>query len=276
MALSTKNLFHYTNLMALKGILTEGFRFSLVKEELPIINPESGDVLLMMPGLIRHEYTWQIISFCDILIEQIAEHRQQYGTVAIGLSKEWAMSQGISPVRYVHYYTPINLQLFDEATSFLNHSQQYNGVLPFVVQVLKDMGQIPKEFDGKMLVDLDLHSQRVIRELMSTMLKTWSQLYMSGAHFRQYKGPWKDRVAPGDETERVFYDEREWRAAAFDPAPGNLTFKWKDVSHLLLESIEDKEEIIEHLNGLRDRLQIDKNEDVSRKLNLNSDLIIDA
>lgn len=88
MRLSSDFLFHYTRSFdALKKILRNGFRFSLVTESIPYKKSINDNFM---------------ICFCDIRIEQAHEHRNCYGNYAIALTKEWGISNGVSPVRYIH------------------------------------------------------------------------------------------------------------------------------------------------------------------------------
>ena len=43
-----------------------------------------------------------MVCFCDIPLSQISEHTLKYGEYAIGIKKDWAISQGVSPILYVH------------------------------------------------------------------------------------------------------------------------------------------------------------------------------
>lgn len=86
----TSAFFHYTeNVNLLYKIIEEGLRFSFCKESI------SDKVFIGAP----------MISFCDIPITHSEEHREKYGTSAIGLSKEYIISQShkynIAPVTYL-------------------------------------------------------------------------------------------------------------------------------------------------------------------------------
>lgn len=52
-----------------------------------------------------------MVSFCDIPLSQIKDHIRKYGSYGIGLTKEWAKSNRLSPVQYVaadaHYTTSL-------------------------------------------------------------------------------------------------------------------------------------------------------------------------
>lgn len=267
MGLSTKNLFHYTNYNALCEILKDGFHFSKVQEDLPIIDPDSDDPLLAIPQIVRHIFSWQTICFCDIPPDHVADHRNQYGDFALGLSKEWAIFNRIAPVRYVHYYTPYNMKLFDQATGFLSHCQQFGGLIPFIVHVMKTYNRIPPDFDLEhALRDLPKPIHCILAELESNLIETWKLLHMSGGYLRSYKGEWKDRTSPHATTERVFYDEKEWRAVSFDREPSNLTFKWKDISHFIVPDVAAIDPLFKHLVNLQDNLKIDNLDAIKMKI----------
>jgi len=89
MAISSSSIIHFTKTKsALKGILTDNFK---VKYCLETIRAEAADTLYAVP----------MVSFCDIPLSQVKEHIHKYGSYGIGLTKEWAKKQRLSPVQYV-------------------------------------------------------------------------------------------------------------------------------------------------------------------------------
>ena len=58
--------------------------------------------------------------FCDIPLSQISDHVSKYGCYAIGLKKEWAITNGITPVMYVHKES-IPLKNFEEQFNVLQN-----------------------------------------------------------------------------------------------------------------------------------------------------------
>ena len=89
MALSSSTLFHFTNsLDVLYKILEEGFW--------PRYCKETGWRIIGRPPFMT-----PMVSFCDIPLSQIHNHIDYYGNYGIGVTKKWAMENGITPVCYV-------------------------------------------------------------------------------------------------------------------------------------------------------------------------------
>lgn len=89
MAISTNSIIHYTNsLDAIKGILKEGFRIKYCSEKIELGNGSSNAAHPM-------------ISFCDIPLSDSIQHFDAYGRYGIGLSKKWAIENGVNPVLYI-------------------------------------------------------------------------------------------------------------------------------------------------------------------------------
>ena len=42
-----------------------------------------------------------MISFCDIPITLLDEHTNRYGSYGIGLSKDWGIKNGVTPIMYI-------------------------------------------------------------------------------------------------------------------------------------------------------------------------------
>ena len=89
MAISTNSIIHYTgSFKVLASILKEGFRLKYCLEMLHIDDNKSHAAHPM-------------ISFCDIPLSNSAQHFSAYGKYGIGLSKEWAIKNGVNPVIYI-------------------------------------------------------------------------------------------------------------------------------------------------------------------------------
>jgi hypothetical protein len=95
MAISSNTLFHFTNRYdSLINILENYFRPHYCLEDFNVIFPgEPEDNLrLAIP----------MVSFCDIPLSQSQQHLDTYGGYGIGLTKEWAKRNGITPVLYTY------------------------------------------------------------------------------------------------------------------------------------------------------------------------------
>jgi Putative abortive phage resistance protein AbiGi, antitoxin len=101
MMLSSSSLFHYTRShRALLSILEETFRPNFCLEETPF--DEDGSAL---------QNGTPMVCFCDIPLSAAASHMGQYGRYALGLTKEWGTSHGVSPVLYTHGRSPVSTGL---------------------------------------------------------------------------------------------------------------------------------------------------------------------
>ena len=86
----SNTLFHFTkNQDSLKKILLTGFWPRLSLEDVRWYNSEMD--FLALP----------IVCFCDIPLSRINDHVEFYGKYGLGLSKEWAINNGLNPILYV-------------------------------------------------------------------------------------------------------------------------------------------------------------------------------
>jgi hypothetical protein len=94
-------LFHYTKqLTTLVQILEGGFWPRYCPEDFSWL--KGGSPLYILVPLA---------SFCDIPVFLSNDHREAYGNYAIGLSKEWGVEKGLTPVLYINDEGPIAHQL---------------------------------------------------------------------------------------------------------------------------------------------------------------------
>ena len=105
-AISANTLFHFTNrLENLLGILTNEFCPRFCLEDFNFLqkkDAERDDVL---------EWAVPMVCFCDLPLSQLGFHLSVYGDYGIGMSKEWGMKKGISPILYVYQESLFVLQI---------------------------------------------------------------------------------------------------------------------------------------------------------------------
>lgn len=96
MSVSSNSLFHFTpTANYLINILKKGFVpcFSLEKF---VIDSKTK------------EYAIPMICFCDIPLSQVSGHMSIYGQYGIGMSKQWAINNGLNPVIYIQDHSKLN------------------------------------------------------------------------------------------------------------------------------------------------------------------------
>ncbi|WP_339881414.1 abortive infection system antitoxin AbiGi family protein [uncultured Algoriphagus sp.] len=161
--ISANTLFHFTKTLDnIKNILTNNFSPRYCLERIDFLS-QNGKLDLAIP----------MICFCDIPLSQIINHVITYGDYAIGLGKDWAIKNGISPVLYLYNDSRTNRML--------------NSL--FISSARIDM--------VKRLIKKD--------ETFQSSLDFMEFLF----YCKIYKGDmWRDNKLVKKIT---FYDEREWR-----------------------------------------------------------------
>ncbi|CAM2772095.1 abortive infection system antitoxin AbiGi family protein [Rariglobus hedericola] len=89
----TSSLFHFTkNVGTIQSILKNGFWPTLSLEDQTWLN--------------QSHWAFPVVCFCDIPISRLTSHLNYYGNYGIGMSQEWAIEQGLSPVVYINSNSP--------------------------------------------------------------------------------------------------------------------------------------------------------------------------
>ncbi|HDY7662546.1 TPA: hypothetical protein RQJ99_004565 [Vibrio vulnificus] len=85
-------LFHFTkNLSFLKDILTNGFWPRYCLEDANWYSTKEGGYFVAYP----------MVCFCDIPLSRVDQHVNFYGNYGIGVTREWAEANDLSPVIYI-------------------------------------------------------------------------------------------------------------------------------------------------------------------------------
>ncbi len=232
--LSSQYLYHFTpKLEYLAGILSKGFLYRELKEDVPLRGFKS-DPLAQIPELVRHVFSWEAVCFCDIPENALFRHSQQYGEFGIALKKDWGISLGVTPIRYIHHFTPdIDNDVFHTIKSSLQWMAKSNRTFAeMLIQMLVDKGMIEKPTSDELLA-----LPKAVRLLISTVNGEVEPIMrlplMALGLSRAYQGKWFDRVSQ-KWVDRVFYDEKEWRSLKMKPTQPPLKFCIDDVMHIIV------------------------------------------
>ncbi|QHQ25860.1 abortive infection system antitoxin AbiGi family protein [Pectobacterium parvum] len=77
----------------------------------------------------KREFGIPMISFCDIRLSQLEKHTNSYGRFGIGLSKEWAVKNGLNPVVYMS----------DGCSAFDDYNQQLKRLKKIRLRIKKSL-----------------------------------------------------------------------------------------------------------------------------------------
>lgn len=226
--LSSQHLYHFTSeLKTLASILSRGFEHRPIKEDLPLTGYSESP--FSVPDLVRYEFEWPVVCFCDIPEHTIRDHSNQYGKYGLCLKKKWGISKGVTPIRYVHHHTPdIKDDTFYLIQSCLDIMGQSGEGFSRIVA--RSLSEDVSEEEWKAIPN---KIQRIINEVDNVIPKLLEYSFTYLGLMRRYEGNWTDRVTK-NVGQRVFYDEKEWRSLKTSTQQTNLLFSALDVIAVIL------------------------------------------
>lgn len=191
MSLSSKTLFHFTREKKhLLSILKNGLYIRYSLETYGKILKNNSELVLPMS------------CYCDIPLSQISEHTKKYGSYSIGLTKDWGIKNGLSPVLYTHHKS--------ETAKLLN-SLTHNLSNVFDIDDSEENKKILKSYGlSKDEVNLVEDGKNILNKKIKKKNRELSEQL---GHFLKYIKPYDGiGYSGGIEFKKVrFYDEREWR-----------------------------------------------------------------
>lgn len=215
MAISTNSIIHYTNSIdILKAILKEGFKLKYCQE-----------ILELNDG--RSNAAHPMISFCDIPLSESIKHFEAYGHFGIGLTKDWAVKNGINPVLYIDKSSLIAESIYElikarrEAKSNLT-SQQKALVLKIKSYAKNYSGDLTR--NAKTIKDYRFYDEREWRLVPSKDILGTTSFSIDGTSYKASKDSHNAKL----ETIRI-------------------KFIHSDISYIIVEKTNQIPEIIKSL-----------------------------
>lgn len=212
MPISANSIIHFTKSKeALQGILQDNFKIHYCIEE---VDSSDNHFKMAIP----------MVSFCDITLSQVKVHMDKYGEYGIGLTKEWAIRNGLNPVLYMDKNSML-------ANSFINFFDDYlKAKTSFNIQEKQflDLARYTKNYQG----DLERNG-KIHKDYRFYDEREWRYTLSHNEH-ENFALP----VGDDFDKEEVNQKINEFR----------LIFEPNDIKYII---IKDEEEINEFINVLR-------------------------
>lgn len=215
MPLSSNSLIHFTSDKEnLKGILTENFNIFNCREQF-ILGGRSTSWVIPM------------VSFCDIPLSEIKNHISKYGNYGIGMTKDWAVKQGLNPVMYM------------AKTSTL--SESYRTALDYIVDLEPDADDWSDE-------------QKVLSDVLRYIKNYEGDLVRKNEEIKNYRfsdeREWRYVPPSTEDCEFLmaasWYDRHKSESDA-KLSPMRLSFEPGDIKYIIIDNDAEIGEFIEHL-----------------------------
>lgn len=243
MSLYPNILFHFTKKRWLYEILRTTFKVSYAREK--IIGLEN-----------EREFAVPMVSFCDLKLSELKSHTEKYGQFGIGLTKEWANRNGLSPVMYVNRHCELMDNLITGLNGVYSHLNKVN-----------DM------------------------EKFKNLNKSYLNIMNTYRYVKNYEGELIRQGELEDENFR-FADEREWRFVPSLETEGvqpfvaiskirtsqqkseynekvshlRLSFQPDDIQYLIVENDSDITDLIRHLENVKGRFDLETRSRLSSRI----------
>jgi hypothetical protein len=199
-------------------------------------NPRYCKERMTYSNNINWDYWLPVVCFCDIPLHLVGEHINIYGKYAIGLNRSWAILSKLNPVLYYDKESLL-YQIWDELIS-------------------------------------DIHKENTILMGAGLQIKSMLDNYSKCRYLFQYFKPYSGYDFKTD-SERVFYNEREWRYTPIDNndiesiiSDSNfdlnkkdeynnkyinkkLSFDPKDISYIVLKNESERYDAIQEIRSIK-------------------------
>jgi hypothetical protein len=152
--ISSSSLFHFTRKSDyLIQILQNEFRPRYYPEKIVLVSGRS--IVKAIP----------MVCFCDIPLSQVKEHIKTYGEYGIGLTKEWAFKNKLTPVQYLqkdsHIAVNISNILYEFSNNLIN-TPELKILRNAFVETIRNIKNYQGDFtrDGKIIKDVKFYDER--------------------------------------------------------------------------------------------------------------------
>lgn len=239
-----ETLFHFTDKEGLFGILASNFKitYSLERIEcLPIkatARPEGANQDNLP---INRTFGAPMVSFCDLRLSELRVHMRDYGSYGIGMSKDWAIENGLNPVYYINSRAELLEQFIGSMTHLFDLIDSLDGMNATYHRLL-NFYRYMKNYEAPLF-----RKEVMIRK------------HHRFANEREWRFvPSIDGDLAPLVTKETMADPAKKREmnARFSDHP--LRFDPKHINYVIVRSDEERSEVIDHIEQVKEKYDYDE------------------
>lgn len=227
MALYPNILFHFTTKKSLETILNTTFKVSYARERI-------------IGGNNIKEFAVPMISFSDLRLSELKDNIGTYGKFGIGLTKDWAISNGLNPVMYASQdslFTENFMNGLEDFFKLVSNSSDSTGRYEIAYKNTINTLRYIKNYKG----DLIRSGKETIPDYIFANEREW-----------RYVPPITEDIFSFVEIEKIQTSQQK---SAFNRKVNHLRlhFQPDDIKYLIVEKDSDINDLIEHLRQTKNR-----------------------
>lgn len=226
MALYPNILFHFTNRQSLYAILNSTFKVSYARERI-------------LGGTKIKEFAIPMVSFSDLRLSELKDNIGTYGKFGIGLTKEWAIRNGLNPVMYASQnslFTENFMKGLEDFFKLVTNSDDTSGRYETAYNNTINTLRYIKNYKG----DLIRPNKKTIKDYVFANEREWRYVPPITDEFLSFVSIDKIRTS----QQKSEYNKKVSHI--------RLNFKPDDIKYLIVEKDRDINALIGHLRQVKD------------------------
>jgi hypothetical protein len=220
-------LFHFTDQDSLYSILNSTFKVSYARERI-------------IGGNKLKEFAVPMVSFSDLRLSELKDNIGTYGKYGIGLTKEWAISNGLNPVMYASHnslFTENFIKGIEDFFELVNNSDDVTGRYENAYNNTLNTLRYIKNYQG----DLIRPDRVTIKDYVFANEREW-----------RYVPPISETIPPFVQADKIKTANQK---SHYNQLARNvrLNFQPDDIKYLIVEKDEEINSLITHLRLAKGR-----------------------
>tara|TARA_R110002020_G_scaffold409643_1_gene619332 strand:- start:695 stop:1447 length:753 start_codon:yes stop_codon:yes gene_type:complete len=240
MALYPNILFHFTDKHILYAILGNTFKVSYARERI-------------LGGNNTKEFAVPMVSFSDLRLSELKNNIGTYGKFGIGLTKKWAIDNGLNPVMYASQdslFTENFMNGIEDFFKLVNNSADTSGRYEIAYNNTINTLRYIKNYKG----DLIRPGKKIIKDYVYANEREW-----------RYVPPISEDILSFVPIDKIKTSQQK---SQFNQKVSHLrlSFKPDDIMYLIVEKDSDINSLINHLRQVKNKFSNDTVDRLSSRI----------